>query len=210
MRSALATGIGGGAIWQESPSPVVTGVEYGAVRYQDDVDLLTGLPGQRGQAMASSVDENDDRQLTETHLQTTHHARLIQLFEELGYSWTLVAKIVGVSIPEIRTWRGGGEITDAHQQRLARLVAAFESLARMGIDSPASWLDRRIWPDVPVRRFEALAGNRVDLVLAYAAGQRDAVALLNAVMPHWRSLYPPERSEVTFDAASRPAIRIQH
>lgn len=210
MRSAFATGIGGSVSWQEPPSTAVTGVEYGAVRYHENVDdLLTGLPGQRGQAIVSSVNENDDLQLTEAHLQTTHHAQLIQLAEEFGCSWALVAKVVGVSIPEIRRWRGGGEITDAHQQRLARLVAAFESLARVGIDSPALWLDRRIWPDVPVRRFEALALDD-SLVLAYAAGQCDAIALLNAVVPRWRNLYLPEHSEVTFNAASRPTIHIQH
>lgn len=211
MTSAFATGIGGGVSWQESPSPTVTAIEYGALRYHDGVDdLLTGLPGQREQATMSSTDKSDFRQLTEKYLQTTHHELLIQLSEEFGCSWTLVAKVVGVSIPAIRKWRHGGEITDAHQQRLARLVAAFDSLFRMGIDSPASWLDRRIWPDIPVRRFEALAVDGGDLVLAYAAGQCDAVALLNAVVPRWRSLYPPERSEVTFDAASRPTIHIQH
>lgn len=81
----------------------------------------------------------------QSNLQRTRHELLIQLLEELSCSWTLVAKVVGLSIPAIPAWHHGGQITNAHQQQLARLVAAFELLARVGTVSPASRLDRRVW-----------------------------------------------------------------
>lgn len=121
-----------------------------------------------------------------------------RLDEEFLCSVSLVARAVGIPPQVLRKWRHGEEPTDAQRLRLSRLLGTLELLSGMGIEAPASWLERRIWGAVPVRRVDVLAAEQGDCLLAYASGQSDALELLNAVVPQWQELYPIERSEVTF------------
>jgi hypothetical protein len=122
---------------------------------------------------------------------------------DFGMSWTAISKLVGVSIPAVRKWRGHGSISPAHAADIAQLAGLCEFLESTGVADPARWLDTRVWPDVPIRRADLVASNRLDLISAYASGRiASGSELLDQFDPGWRREYPAERSGVLSDAPS--------
>ncbi len=47
-------------------------------------------------------------------------ADLLSELADLGFSWTSVARIVGVSIPAVRKWRQGDAVSGHNRRRLAQ------------------------------------------------------------------------------------------
>lgn len=190
-----------------SASPPVTG--NASLTYVKDVsDLLGEVVRLPSPDAATTPDEFDWAKRAEKHYRESHVELLRRLSEEFGMAWTAVASVVGVSIPAIRKWRHGGDISDPNHVELAKLVAACEQLQELGVEWPASWLDRRVWPSIPRRFLDVAASDRMDLVLAYASGNIDAVELLNAFEQDWRERFPTERTEVTFDDSGRPTLHL--
>jgi transcriptional regulator with XRE-family HTH domain len=64
---------------------------------------------------------------------------LKELSSERGLSWSEIARLVGVSVPAIRKWRNGGDITPA-KLSVALLVAFLQILEDSKVADPAAWL----------------------------------------------------------------------
>lgn len=203
----LLTQQSSGTMKLSSASPPVTG-NASLIYVKDVSDLLGEVVRLPSPDAATTPDEFDWARRAEKHYREPHVELLRCLSEEFGMAWTAVAAVVGVSIPAIRKWRHGGDISDHNHVELAKLVAACEQLQELGVEWPASWLESRVWPSVPRRLLDVAAADRMNLVLAYAAGSIDAVDLLDAFEPDWRERYPTERTEVTFDDDGRPTLHL--
>lgn len=196
-----------GTIRISSASTAVTGTA--SLGYSADVDhLLDEVVRLPSPDAAATADEFDYAKRVEKHYREPHVELLQRLSDEFGMAWTAMAAVVRVSIPAIRKWRNGGDISDHNHVALAKLVSVCEQLQELGVGWPASWLDRRVWPSVPMRLLEVAAADRMDLVLAYAANTIDGVELLDDHLPDWRERYPAERTEVTFDDDGRPTLHV--
>jgi hypothetical protein len=66
---------------------------------------------------------------------------LITLTAGYGLGWSDIARLVGVSVPAVRKWRHGGDITSTRLHSVARLVAFLSMLEDEEIRDPAAWLD---------------------------------------------------------------------
>lgn len=123
---------------------------------------------------------------------------LLERLSEHGFSWTDIARIVGVSIPAVQKWRRGAGISGENRLRLARLVALLEVLERYLISEPCSWLEMPVLADVDASRIDLLEAGRWDLVLDLARGEvggADPNAVLDEFDPNWRT----ERIESAFE-----------
>lgn len=129
------------------------------------------------------------RDAAEWHEQTLRHllryktdekARLglVSLLSELtagyGLGWSDIASLVGVSVPAVRKWRHGGDITPARLQGVARLAAFLNILEEDDVRDPAAWLnlplddfDEEISPDFVTKKEIYSSGGVIDL-LAFA------------------------------------------
>ena len=88
---------------------------------------------------------------------------------------------------------------------LASFVEMLED--HFAVPDPSSWIEMRLWDDVPITRAEMYAGGRYDLLLEMAAGHIDVQAALDIFMPDWRDAYPPSDFEVFMASDGDLAIR---
>jgi hypothetical protein len=97
-------------------------------------------------------------------------ALLVELTEERGLGWSDIAKLTHVSIPAIRKWRTGGEITPTRLYGLAKLAAFLKILQQQDVSDPAAWLATPLSDEINRAITKAAIyadGYAVDL-LAYA------------------------------------------
>ncbi len=132
---------------------------------------------------------------------------LLAELADLGFSWTAIARIVGVSIPSIRKWRQGETATGENRRKLARLVALVGVLESDHLISDvASWLD------IPLAGsnftgIDVLANGRLSDVVEYAAEHIESTELLDRSLPTWRD-EPQSQFEVFQAGDGEPAIRL--
>lgn len=196
-----------GVIKINATSTVVT--TTASVGYADDIDeLLHEVVRLPSPEAAATPDLADYAIRTQKYYRAPHVELLGHLSDEFGLSWTAVASVVHVSIPAIRKWRTGGDITDGNRLALAKLVALCDQLQAVGVEWPAAWLDRRVWSSVPVRLLDVAAADRMDLLLSHASGDLDGVDVLDAFSPDWRERFAAERTEVLFDQDGRPTLHV--
>lgn len=126
---------------------------------------------------------------------------LLQLLTERGLSWSMVSRVIDVSVPAIRKWRLGQGASPENRRALARLAALLDMLAdQFMIEDPAAWLEI---PLGPTRRTlaDAYASGRVDLVLDYAGRWiTTPERVLDELDPRWRETQASREFE-TFTAA---------
>lgn len=112
---------------------------------------------------------------------------LLAELADRGYSWRMIARLVGVSIPALRKWRQGDSSTGENRRRIAELAALTDFLDEYMIADVPSWLEVPLDPDVAVTCADICAAGRVDLVLDFAANRTATPhALLDAFDPNWR------------------------
>lgn len=68
-------------------------------------------------------------------------ALLTDLTETYGLGWSELARLVGVSVPAVRKWRLGGDISPPKLSAVSRLAAFLELLGAEGVQDPAAWLN---------------------------------------------------------------------
>ena len=111
---------------------------------------------------------------------------LLEELANLGFSWTGIARLAGVSIPALRKWRQGEAPSGDNRRRLARIVAFVGVLEQDHlITDVASWLD------VPLAGtnhtgLDLFSGGYVSELLEYAAQKLDSAQLLDKTTPNWR------------------------
>jgi len=112
---------------------------------------------------------------------------LLDELASLGFSWTGIARLVGVSIPALRKWRNGETPSGDNRRNLAQIVAFVGVLERDHlITDVASWLE------VPLagtnnRALDLFAAGNVGDLLEYAAQKLESTELLDRAIPSWRA-----------------------
>jgi hypothetical protein len=106
---------------------------------------------------------------------------------DLGFSWSDLARIFGVSIPGLRKWRLGEPPTPNNRVKVAALAALCELLREKNplIEDVAAWLEMPLVNGVPITGIDLLAHGRSDLVIRYVIDD-DADAILDTFDPDWR------------------------
>jgi transcriptional regulator with XRE-family HTH domain len=123
---------------------------------------------------------------------------LDRLSDEHGLMWLTVARVTGVSVPALRKWRHGGNPTPENKLALARLLAACDGLAELGVSDVAAWLSTPIRLDQSRLRFELLTlPEGGEPLLALAQDKISADQALDALVPRWREQHVKPTTEVT-------------
>ena len=160
-----------------------------------DVDILASEAG----ALRSGVGllsqdvaqvHGDSLQLQlESHAAAAARRSPLDLLNELagqGFSWTSVARVVGVSIPAVRKWRNGKPVSGKNRRNLALMVAFVNVLEEDHlIQDGASWLDMPLAKS-SFTGIDVLAAGQAHELMQYAAGHISNKDLLDSAMPTWR------------------------
>ena len=103
-----------------------------------------------------------------------------------GFSWISVARIADVSIPEIRKWRLGKELSEENRRSLALLVAFVGLLEEdPSIRDGVSWLEIS-FVNSTFTGIDVLATGHSYKLMQYAAGHISQTELLDSTFPTWR------------------------
>ena len=125
-----------------------------------------------------------------------------------GLSWTLMARILGVSVPAIRKWRLGEGTSPENRHAVAELAALLEMLdEQFMIADPASWLEI---PLAGTARTVAdiVSAGRLDLVFDYASTWISSPQqLLDRFAPEWRNDLAAKEYETYVAPDGEMAIR---
>jgi len=107
---------------------------------------------------------------------------LSELTEVRGLGWSEIARLVGVSVPAIRKWRTGGDISAPRRHALAKLCAFLDLIEMRSIADPAVWLGTPLSIELDQSLTKAVLyaeGNALQL-LAYADHHMSLLDLLTA------------------------------
>jgi hypothetical protein len=106
---------------------------------------------------------------------------------ELGFAWTAISRLVGVSVPAIRKWRQGENVSGEKRRDLARLVA-FTRLLRDDalITDVASWLEMPL-ADSAFNGIDVFVTGELSFLLEFAHGHIAASVLLDRCIANWQS-----------------------
>ncbi len=118
-------------------------------------------------------------------------ASLLEVLNDLGFSWRDIARVGGVSVPALRKWRLGGAASGANRRKVATVVALCDiARDRYLISDVAGWLETPVHPAAPVTGMDMVAGGRFDLVMRLARDQgADPADVLNEFESDWRERY---------------------
>lgn len=158
--------------------------------------------------------EEGRRQLL--RVRTAEHAKrdvqslLIELGDG-GFSWSDIARAVGVSVPALRKWRQGDSPTGENRRRIAEVVAIYKLISERSpiISDVVGWLETPLLQGSPTSGIDLLIERREDLLLEYADGA-DPEEILDAFDPSWR-----ERAQISDDVEvftawdGMPALRLR-
>lgn len=133
---------------------------------------------------------------------------LLNELAELGFSWRAIARAVGVTIPAVRKWRGGGAATGTNRRAIARLLAFVDVLGSDHlVDDVPSWMEMPIG-GTSVTGIDAYCAGEERLLLQHAAGHVSSEELLDRVDPSWRSK-TDDRFEIVTADDGEPMIRMR-
>lgn len=126
---------------------------------------------------------------------------LLEVLSERGFAWSMLSRLLDVSVPAVRKWRLGQGASPENRHGLARLAALLDMLdEQFMIEDPAAWLEI---PLGSTRRTlaDAYSAGRVDVILDYA-GRRitSPDRVLDVIEPRWREAEAARQFE-TFVAA---------
>lgn len=125
-----------------------------------------------------------------------------------GLSWTLMSRVLHVSVPAIRKWRLGEPASPANRHAIAELAALLEML-----DEQFMIADPAMWIEIPLAGTtrtiaDVVAAGRIDLVFGYIAGWTPSPQqLLDRFAPEWREEAANRRHETYLAPDGGLAIR---
>jgi len=133
---------------------------------------------------------------------------LLEAITAAGLSWTLMSRILGVSVPAIRKWRLGEGASPESRHAVAELAALLEMLdEQFVIEDPAAWLEIPLAGTARTLA-DVLAAGHQDLVLEYACRWISSPQqLLDRFDPSWRET--ESRREFETFVASDGAVAIR-
>jgi hypothetical protein len=134
---------------------------------------------------------------------------LLEALADDGFAWATIARVLEVTPTAIRKWRKGAGVSSHHHQRLAHLLAMARMLTRVQprIDDVAFWLETPCREDTTLLRLDLYRAQAYNALLALAAERRQAVEVLDVVLPDWRRLHArDERFQLTWAEDGSPLI----
>jgi len=209
--SPEGTGTGTGMITEppKAPATAYDGLarQVGEVRdvvhitKQDAEGLHEQLQGRALDSRTAAVAQREPAEL------------LDDLSAEWGLSWTLAAKLLGVSQTSVRKWRRNESLTPENRRGVARLVAFLEMLRSdyPAVCDQASWLEMRISEESTLTPADLYAMDRCELLFDLAALRCAPHEVLYAVDPEWRASYGvDDRFAVVKGPDGLPSIVMQN
>ena len=186
-------------------SPDIVAGQAGALRH--DVGVISeDVERTHGDSLRIQLESRTDEALKRPP------ADLLSELADLGFSWTSIARLVGVSIPAVRKWRNGATVSGDNRRKVARLVALAGVLAKDHlIYDVASWLDIPL-AETSLTGIDVLAAGRghgYHHLTAYAAGHIRSSDLLDRTIPDWRSTLD-DRFESYTAGDGEQAIRMRN
>ncbi|MGQ0846884.1 MAG: hypothetical protein ACT4QF_22415 [Sporichthyaceae bacterium] len=146
---------------------------------------------------------NDWAKLTNARARSGTKTLLDEL-AALGFAWTDVARMIGVSVPALQKWRRGEGVTGTNRQRVASLLAACDLIGEYYlIEEIASWFEMPITLGVPVTPVALWVEGRQDLVFELASGHADAEQVLDSWDSEWRERFRSEFEVFVADDGQR-------
>jgi transcriptional regulator with XRE-family HTH domain len=142
--------------------------------HADVRDLHNGARTQDLEEATSALTQREPRELLDV------------LAVARGMSWVDIARLVGVSIPALRKWRLGENVSSENRQKLARLTAFLDMIARAPIHDVAAWMEITLTSDTTLTPADIYLGDRVDLLLERAFERMTAYQLLDQFDADWR------------------------
>ncbi|MDA8118063.1 MAG: hypothetical protein M0000_11925 [Actinomycetota bacterium] len=135
------------------------------------------------------------------------HKYLLEQLSELGFGWSDIAKMLGVSVPALRRWRLGDKPTAEHLRHIATLVA-FVTMIREDrlVDDVASWMEMPLVDGVPLTSIDMYAKGQLLTVFELASEHLTPSGALDRIEPGWREKYRSD-FEVYRAEDGQPAIR---
>lgn len=134
---------------------------------------------------------------------------LATLSEDFGFSWPLIADLVGVSTSALRKWRRGGPATPKNRYSLA-LVVAFCELLRVvnpRITDPSHWLEIPVTPETTLRNGDIFSRGSLAELLDVASGRMTSADMLTSLIPGWRIQFAPsEKFDIVLAPDGLPSI----
>lgn len=135
-------------------------------------------------------------------------AELLSELGALGFSWTAVARVLGVSIPAVRKWRGGATVSGCNRRKIAEFVALAGVLERDHmIADVASWLDVPL-AESSFTGIDVLEAGHLHDLIEYGAQHIGSTDLLDRSLPRWRDSLD-DRFEVYTAGDGEMAIRLR-
>jgi hypothetical protein len=166
----------------------------------------------RGAARAQELHENvelDELERDARSLELESTPELLEALADAGFSWATIARLLEVTPTAVRKWRKGAGVNTANHQRLAHLLAMARMLTRLQprIDDVAFWLETPCREDTALLRLDLYRAQAYNALLALAAERRQAVEVLDEVMPDWRRLHARDgRFELVWAEDGMPLI----
>ena len=128
---------------------------------------------------------------TQTREHTGQMSELLNKLLDLGFSWKDIARVAGVSIPDMRKWHDGEQVTETQRKQVTAFVA-FCQLAQDEhmVDDIASWMETPLHADTPLTMQDIVAEGRYDLAIQHASAQgARPERVLDLFDPGWRQRY---------------------
>lgn len=162
----------------------------------------------RAQELHEDVELDElERNARSRELEST--PELLEALADTGFSWATIARLLDVTPTAVRKWRKGAGVSTSNHQRLAHLLAMAGMLTRVQprIDDVAFWLETPCREDTALLRLDLYRAKAYNALLALAAERRQAVEVLEEVLPDWRRLHGRDgRFEIVWAEDGAPLI----
>lgn len=155
--------------------------EYGLLR--DETTVLDERVGDGHRA--AQVRALDQR--ARARAQQDVRSLLEELSRDRGLGWSVIARLVGVSVQAIRKWRRGESATGENRLAVARLAAVLDLLEQVPIQDPASWLEMPVVDGFKPRILDLYRAGHADVLLDLAGLRITPEAVLDETEPAWRT-----------------------
>jgi hypothetical protein len=166
----------------------------------------------RGAVQAQALHEDVELDELERHarsLELESTPELLEALADTGFSWATIARLLEVTPTAVRKWRKGAGVSGSNHQRVAHLLAMVRMISRVQprIDDVAFWLETPCREDTGLLRLDLYRAHAYNALLALAAERRQAVEVLDEVLPDWRRLHGRDaRFELVWAEDGAPLI----
>lgn len=188
------------------PEPVTKTIEERAKSLAEHAGHIRNTTSLIGDDAAAMQLEAFRIQLDERTAKLAKQApsELLAELSELGFAWRDLARMLGVSVPALRRWRGG-ELPSGENRRLVAQLLAFTQIIRDDhlVFEPASWMEVRIVGDAPLTPIDLYAAGQLEVIHDLAAEKITPEAALDAADPDWRNRYRSEWEVATGEDGER-------